>query len=191
MVASVNAILMPFSSTAVAFFGAYYKLQSFLFMPMNGLGQAAIPIVGFSYGAKKSGRIKSAIRTVVPIAVGIAFVATIVFEAVPQVLLGFFSPSDEMMQLGVPALRIIAITFVPASVTMVLGYSMSGLGNGLVHMTGTALRQLVIFVPLLYVFARMFGIENSWYAVWVSEAIAVIFSITATLRILKNEKIIR
>jgi Na+-driven multidrug efflux pump len=96
-----------------------------------------------------------------------------------------------MMQLGVPALRIIAITFVPASVTMVLGYSMSGLGNGLVHMTGTALRQLVIFVPLLYVFARMFGIENSWYAVWVSEAIAVIFSITATLRILKNEKIIR
>jgi putative MATE family efflux protein len=189
MVASVNAILMPFSSTAVAFFGAYYKLQSFLFMPMNGLGQAAIPIVGFSYGAKNSGRIKSAIRTVVPIAVGIAFVATIVFEAVPQVLLGFFSPSDEMMQLGVPALRIIALTFVPASLTMVLGYSMSGLGNGLVHMTGTALRQLVIFVPLLYIFAKSFGVEHCWYAIWISEAVAVLFAIIATVHILKKKKI--
>jgi Na+-driven multidrug efflux pump len=189
MVASVNAILMPFSSTAVAFFGAYYKLQSFLFMPMNGLGQAAIPIVGFSYGAKNSGRIKSAIRTVVPIAVGIALVATIVFEAVPQVLLGFFSPSDAMMNFGVPALRIIALTFVPASLTMVLGYSMSGLGNGLVHMTGTALRQLVIFVPLLYMFAKSFGVEHCWYAIWISEAVAVLFCIIATVHILKKKKI--
>jgi Na+-driven multidrug efflux pump len=189
MVASVNAILMPVSSSAVAFFGAYYKLQNFLFMPMNGLGQAAIPIVGFSYGAKNSGRIKSAIRTVVPIAVGIALVATVVFEAVPQVLLGFFSPSAEMMRIGVPALRIIAVTFIPASLTLVLGYSMSGLGNGLVNMIGTGLRQLVIFVPLLYAFAKIFGVEHCWYAIWISEAAAVIYSITATARILKKKNI--
>jgi putative MATE family efflux protein len=126
MVASVNAILMPFSSTAVAFFGVYYKLQNFLFMPMNGLGQAAIPIVGFSYGAKNNERIKSAIRTVVPIAAGIALLATILFMAVPHILLGLFSPSEEMLILGVPALRIIAVTFIPASITMVLVYSMSG-----------------------------------------------------------------
>jgi putative MATE family efflux protein len=189
MVASVNAILMPVSSSAVAFFGAYYKLQNFLFMPMNGLGQAAIPIVGFSYGAKNSGRIKSAIRTVVPIAVGIALVATVVFEAVPQVLLGFFSPSAEMMRIGVPALRIIAVTFIPASLTLVLGYSMSGLGNGLVNMIGTGLRQLVIFVPILYAFAKIFGVEHCWYAIWISEAAAVIYSITATVRILKKKNI--
>jgi putative MATE family efflux protein len=189
MVASVNAILMPVSSSAVAFFGAYYKLQNFLFMPMNGLGQAAIPIVGFSYGAKNSGRIKSAIRTVVPIAVGIAFVATVVFEAVPQVLLGFFSPSAEMVRIGVPALRIIAVTFIPASLTLVLGYSMSGLGNGLVNMIGTGLRQFVIFVPLLYAFAKIFGVEHCWYAIWISEAAAVIYSITATVRILKKKQI--
>jgi putative MATE family efflux protein len=189
MIASVNAILMPFSSTAVAFFGVYYKLQNFLFMPMNGLGQAAIPIVGFSYGAKNNGRIKSAICTVVPTAAGIALLATILFMAVPQVLLGFFSPSEEMMRLGVPALRIIALTFVPASVTMVLGYSMSGLGNGLVNMIGTGLRQLIIFVPLVYVFARAFGVEQCWYASWISEAAAFIYSIIATVRILKNKKI--
>jgi Na+-driven multidrug efflux pump len=191
MIASVNAILMPFSSTAVAFFGVYYKLQNFLFMPMNGLGQAAIPIVGFSYGAKNKERIKSAIRTVVPIAAGIALLATILFMAVPQVLLGLFSPSEEMMRLGVPALRIIAVTFIPASLTMVLGYSMSGLGNGLVNMIGTGLRQLIIFVPLLYVFAKAFGVEHCWYAVWISEAAAVIYSITATVRILKNKNIMK
>jgi putative MATE family efflux protein len=190
MIASVNAILMPFSSTAVAFFGVYYKLQNFLFMPMNGLGQAAIPIVGFSYGAKNNERIKSAIRTVVPIAAGIALLATVLFMAMPQVLLGLFSPSEEMMRLGVPALRIIAITFIPASVTMVLGYSMSGLGNGMVNMIGTGLRQLIIFVPLLYVFARAFGVEHCWYAIWISEAAAVIYSITATVRIMKDRKII-
>jgi putative MATE family efflux protein len=189
MIASVNAILMPFSSTAVAFFGVYYKLQNFLFMPMNGLGQAAIPIVGFSYGAKNNERIKSAIRTVVPIAAGIALLATILFMAVPHVLLGLFSPSEEMMRLGVPALRIIAVTFIPASITMVLGYSMSGLGNGLVNMIGTGLRQLIIFVPLLYVFAKAFGVGNCWYAIWISEAAAVIFSITATVRILKKKHI--
>jgi Na+-driven multidrug efflux pump len=189
MVASVNAILMPFSSSAVAFFGVYYKLQNFLFMPMNGLGQAAIPIVGFSYGAKNKERIKSAIRTVLPIAAGIAFLATILFLSVPRVLLGFFSPSKEMIRIGVPALRIIAVTFIPASITMVLGYSMSGLGNGLVNMIGTGLRQLVLFVPLLYAFARAFGVEHCWYAIWISEAAAVLYSITASVRILKKKKI--
>jgi Na+-driven multidrug efflux pump len=117
-------------------------------------------------------------------------VATVVFEAVPQVLLGFFSPSEEMMRIGVPALRIIAVTFIPASVTMVLGYSMSGLGNGLVNMLGTGLRQLIIFVPLLYVFATTFGIENCWYAIWISEIVAVLYSIAASVRILKKKKII-
>jgi putative MATE family efflux protein len=191
MIASVNAILMPFSSTAVAFFGVYYKLQNFLFMPMNGLGQAAIPIVGFSYGAKNNERIRSAIRTVLPIAAGIALLATILFMSIPQVLLGFFSPSEEMMRLGVPALRIIAVTFIPASITLVLGYSMSGLGNGLVNMIGTGLRQLVIFVPLLYVFAKNFGVEHCWYAIWISEAAAVLYSITASVHILKKKKIVK
>jgi putative MATE family efflux protein len=187
MVASVNAILMPFSSTAVAFFGVYYKLQNFLFMPMNGLGQAAIPIVGFSYGARKKDRIKEAIRTILPIAAGIALLATIIFLAVPNVLLGFFSPGTEMLRIGVPALRIISLTFIPASITMVLGYSMSGLGNGMVNMIGTGLRQLVIFVPLLYVFAKVFGIEHCWYAIWISEIIAVVYSITAAVRIMKKK----
>jgi Na+-driven multidrug efflux pump len=171
MVAAINAILMPFSSTAVAFFGVYYKLQ-------------------YSYGSGNYSRIKSAIRTTLPIAIGISLIATAVFMAVPSGLLGLFSPSSEMLAIGVPALRIISVTFVFASVTMILGYSMSGLGNGMVNMMGTALRQLILFVPLAYVFASCFGIERVWYAMWVSEIIAMIYAIFASRNVLRKRGII-
>ncbi len=186
MVAAVNAILMPFSSTAVAFFGVYYKLQNFLFMPMNGLGQATIPIVGFSYGAKNKERIREAIFTAIPSGVGIAIAATVVFMAAPGGLLGLFSASGEMLEIGVPALRIISITFALSSVTMILGYAMSGMGNGMINMLGTALRQLILFVPLAYLFAKYFGIEHVWYSMWISEAVAVLYAIWASRRQLKR-----
>lgn len=188
MVAAINAILMPFSSSAVAFFGVYYKLQSFLFMPMNGLGQAAIPIVGYSYGAKNFGRLREAVFTILPIALGIAFLAAVVFFTIPGSLLGLFSPSAEMLEIGIPALKIISPTFVFASVTIVLGYSMSGLGNGMINMLGTALRQLVLLVPLVYLFARFFGIGQIWYAMWISEIAAAAYAALASYRILKEAK---
>lgn len=190
MVAAVNGILMPFSSTAVAFFGVYYKLQSFLFMPMNGLGQAAIPIVGYCYGSKNYDRIKEAIRTILPIAIGISLAATVVFLAFPEQLLGLFSPGDEMVAIGVPAMRIISVTFAFASVAMILGYSMSGLGTGMVNMLGTALRQLIIFVPLAYLFAARCGIGTVWYSMWISELAAVLYSVRASGNVMRRRKII-
>lgn len=184
MVAAINAILMPFSSTAVAFFGVYYKLQSFLFMPMNGLGQAAIPIVGFSYGSKNYKRIGETFRTILPIAIGISLIATVVFMALPSALLNLFSPSSEMLSIGIPALRIISVTFAFASVTTILGYSMSGLGNGVINMLGTSLRQLIIFVPLAYIFATFFGIDRVWFSIWISEIIAMVYAIFASWHVL-------
>lgn len=186
MVAATNGILMPFSSAAVAFFGVYYKLQNFLFMPMNGLGQAAIPIVGFSYGSRNYERIREAIKTVLPIAIGIALAATVIFMVFPSELLRLFSPGDEMVVIGVPALRIISVTFVFSSVTMILGYSMSGLGNGFINMLGTALRQLIIFVPLAYLFAIIFGIERVWYSMWISETAAMFYAIYASRNTLRK-----
>jgi Na+-driven multidrug efflux pump len=189
MVGAVNAILMPFSSTAVAFFGAYYKLQNFLFMPMNGLGQAAIPIVGYNYGAGRFDRIRQALKTTLPMGIGLALVATAVFMAVPRALLGLFSPSAELLAIGVPALRIISVTFALSSVTMILGYAMSGLGNGLINMLGTALRQLIVFVPLAYGLAAWFGVDKVWYAMWVSETAATVYAVLATRRELKKRNI--
>jgi putative MATE family efflux protein len=190
MVSAINGILMPISTSAVAFFGAYYRLQNFLFMPMNGLGQALIPIVGYSYGAKKFGRIREAIRTALPIAVAIALAATVVFLILPKQLLGLFSPTDEMLAIGIPALRIISVTFAFTAVTMTLGYAMSGLGNGMVNMVGTVIRQLLLFVPLAYLFAHLWGIGPVWYAMWVSETAAFLYSILTSRRALKKMNVI-
>ena len=107
---------------------------------MNGLGQAAIPIVGYNYGARKKDRVIGLFKTILPMAAGIALAATCIFLVIPGPLLRIFSASEEMLELGVPALRIISLTFVFASVTMVLGYSVSGMGNGVVNMMGTAVR---------------------------------------------------
>lgn len=180
MVSAFNGILMPFSSTAVAFFGVYYKLQNFLFMPMNGLGQAAIPIVGYNYGNGNGKRVKEIMRTILPIGGGIAILGTAIFMIFPRQLLQLFSASEEMLALGVPALRIISVTFLFATMTIVLGYAASGLGNGLINMIGTALRQFIIFVPLAYLLAKYQGITRVWYSVWISETVAVCYSILSS-----------
>lgn len=190
MVTMVNGILMPFSSTAVAFFGVYYKLQNFLFMPMNGLGQAAIPIVGYNYGAGKKDRVIGLFKAVLPMAVGIALAATVVFLAVPGPLLRIFSAGDTMLELGIPALRVISVTFVFASVTMVLGYSVSGMGNGVVNMLGTAIRQCLLLIPILYLFVRYGGISRAWYAFWISELAGALYAAWAARRELIKRRIL-
>ncbi|MGN0659691.1 MAG: MATE family efflux transporter [Emergencia sp.] len=188
MVSAVNWILMPFSSTAVTFFGAYYKLQSFLFMPMHGLGQATIPIIGFNFGAGSSDRIMKTLKTALPAAAGIALAGTVIFEALPRQLLSLFAAGPEMMEIGVPALRIISVTFVFGAVSMILGYSASGLGNGVINMIGTALRQLVILVPAAYLLARSGGIGMVWYAMWIAEGAGAVYCILAMKRQLKKVK---
>lgn len=172
MVAAINAILIMFSSTAVAFFGVYFKLQSFLFMPMNGLGQGCLPIVGFNYGAKNVERVLKTWDTVKKIAIGLSLIGMVVFILCPQILLNLFSASDAMKAIGVPALRIISISFVFASLTMVIGYFVSGLGNGMVNMLATALRQLIILLPCVLLFGYFGGIHMVWFAFWISEVSA-------------------
>lgn len=198
MLFSMNAILgalLPGTAAdgsansipAIAFFGAYNKLQTFLFMPIMGLGQATIPIVGFNYGAKNGGRIKQVLRTAVPVAVGIAIVGTILFEALPGPLLGIFSASEGALAIGVPGLRIISVTFILGAITTVLGYTCSGLGNGIVNMMGTALRQFIPLVPLAFLFGKLGGVGAVWYAMWVSEALAVLFVVLSTRRELRKK----
>ncbi len=186
MVVAMNRILLPFSSTAVAFFGVYYKLQNFLFLPTKGLGQAAIPIAGHSYGARNEARIHALIRTMIPMVIGISVVASIVFLAIPKQLLMMFSASDEMLALGAPALRIIAPTFALASVTTVHGYVVSGLGTGTVNMLGTALRQFIVLLPIAYLLASVSGVSLVWYSLWASELIACAYAVAHSRLILKR-----
>lgn len=198
MLFSMNAIfgvLLPgtaadgaaYSAPAIAFFGAYNKLQTFLFMPIMGLGQAVLPIVGFNYGAKNGGRIRQALQTAALVAMGLAAAGTLLFEAIPGLLLGIFSASEEALSIGVPGLRIIAVTFILGSVTTVLGYTCSGLGNGMVNMVGTALRQFIPLVPLAFLFGTLGGVGAIWYAMWVSEALAVLFAILCARKELRSK----
>ena len=187
MTFAVNGILLGVSSTAVAFFGIYYKLQNFLMMPVNGLGQAAIPVVGFNYGSGQSDRVKQAWKVLLPTGVVFALCGTAVFLLFPAQLLGLFSASDEMLAFGVPALRIISVTFLFAVTTILCGYFASGLGNGVVNMIGAALRQLVVLVPCLWLLIRTMGIERAWFAFWVSEVVACAYSLWATKKELRNK----
>lgn len=182
MISAMNAILMPYSSTAVAFFGAYYKLQNFLFMPINGLGQAALPIVGYNFGSKNKDRIRQVLKAAIMAAVVMAAAAMVIFLIFPRQLLLLFSASDDMLALGIPALRIISITFLFFSVTTVIGFSLTGLGNGLVNMISCVLRQLVLLVPSAWLLGKAGGVGMIWFAFWISEAVAMVYSIFSLKR---------
>ena len=184
MTFAVNAILLPLSSTAVAFWGVYYKLQNFLMMPLNGLGQAAIPVVGFNYGAKNPDRIRQARRVILPSGVVFALAGTLLFQLLPRQLLGLFSAGEAMLSIGVPALRIISPTFPLAAVTMLCGYFASGLGSGVVNMAGAALRQLFPLVPLVWLLAHVLGFPWVWFALWAAEAAAFAYALWGLDRVM-------
>lgn len=176
MVAAMNSVLIMFSSTAVAFFGIYYKLQNFLFMPMNGLGQGCLPIVGYNFGAKKMERVEETYQVAIKIAGSIAIIGTVIFMIFPDLLLTLFFASSKMKAMGIPALRIISISFIFASLTMVIGYIVSGLGNGMVNMISAALRQLIVLIPCVLLFGYLGGIDLVWFAFWVAEMLAFVFA---------------
>lgn len=182
----VNALLIVVSPTAVAFFGVYYKLQNFLMMPLNGLGQAAIPIVGYNYGSGDHARIHATWRVLIPSSVGLALIGTTLFLLLPEQLLLLFSADAEMLALGVAALRIIAVPLVPAAVTMLCSYFASGFGNGVVNMFGSALRQLIVLVPAMTLLLKYTGLSSVWFAFWLAEGAAFVYSLSALRRMLRR-----
>ena len=186
MTFAVNSILLPVSATAVAFFGIYYKLQNFLMMPINGLGQAAIPIVGYNCGDKKYSRVQQTWEILLPTGMGIALCGTIIFWCFPGQLLQLFSASPEMLAIGIPALKIISVSFIMAAITILCGYFSSGLGNGVINMVSAAIRQLVLLVPCLWIFIKIFDISHSWYSFWIAEIIACIYSYCRSHKLLKT-----
>ena len=177
MNAAMNAILISFSSTAVAFFGVYFKLQNFLYMPINGIGQAVLPIVGYNYGGRSKERLAKLLKTAIPATVAIALCGTVLFCTVPGPLLSLFSASEEMLALGIPAIRIISLSFAFGGVVVVLGFYAAGLGNGVINMLGTAIRQFIVLIPAVLIIANTAGISRIWYAFWISESAALICTV--------------
>ena len=178
MTFGMNKILLMFSSTAAAVFGVYFKLQSFIFMPVFGLNNGLIPIVAFNYGARSRKRIVETIKLSIFTALGIMFVGLVLFQTCSGFFLKYlFSASEEMLAIGVPALRIISLSFLFAGICIVIGSVFQAMGNGVYSLIVSATRQLVFILPLAYIFAKFFGLSMVWWSMAIAEIASVTLSI--------------
>lgn len=183
----MNNILLMFSSTAATVFGVYFKLQSFVFMPVFGLTNGMIPIVAYNYGAQNKKRIYQTIKLSASIAVGIMLVGVVIFQLFPKTLLGLFEASEHMLEIGVPALRTISLSFVFAGFCIVSSCVFQALGNGVYSMLMSIARQIVIILPVAFVFAKLFGLNMVWFAYPIAEVFSVIMCIFMLKHIIKTK----
>ena len=179
----MNQILMAFSATAVAVFGVYFKLQSFVFMPIFGMNNGMVPIISYNYGARKPERVKKTIRLAVFYAECIMLVGFCIFQFLPDKLLGLFAASDAMLAIGVPALRIICPHFLLAGAGIVLSSVFQALGNGVFSLTVSICRQLVVLIPAAWLLSRTGEVNMVWWAFIIAEVASLALSLVFMARI--------
>lgn len=177
MTFGMNLILMAFSSTAVAVFGVYFKLQSFVFMPIFGLNNGMVPIISYNYGARRPERVRKTIRLAVCYAEGIMVLGFCIFEFFPGQVLGLFSASQAMLTIGIPAMRIICLHFLLAGTSIVLSSVFQALGNGLFSLIVSVCRQLFVLLPAAWLLARTGSVNNVWWAFLIAEIVSVLMSL--------------
>ena len=186
MTYSMNRILNGFTSTAVAVFGVYFKLQSFIFMPVFGLNNAIVPIIAYNYGARHPDRMKKTIKLAVTVAVSIMFCGFLLMQFIPHVLLGFFDASADMLAIGVPALRTISISFLAAGACIIIGSSFQALGRGIYSMVVSICRQLVVLVPVAWLMSRTGNLNAVWWAFPIAEIMGVACTVIFFLHLNKT-----
>ena len=187
MIICYNAILVAYSTTAVAVLGIYFKIQSFIFMPVFGLNQGAMPIMGYNYGARNKARLMEAYKFGLVIAFTVMSLGLIIFQTVPHLLLGMFDASPEMLEIGIPALRIISICFLPAAFGIITGTLFQGTGHGVYSLCVSVLRQLVGILPLAYILIKIGGVTLSWAAFPLAEIIGTVCSIVMLKKLYTKE----
>ena len=188
MVFCLNKILIVFSSTAVAVFGVYFKLQSFVFMPVFGLNNGLIPIMAYNYGAKKKDRMIKTIKCGLLIAFSIMSVGMVVFELFPDAILSLFEASDNMLAMGKVALRTIAIHFPIAAICIVLGSAFQALGNAVYSMFVSIARQLVVLIPVAYALSKLGNVNYVWWCFPIAEIMSLTITVIFFIK-LKREVI--
>ena len=178
MMFGMNKILISFTEAATAVFGAYFKLQSFIFMPCFGLNNAMVPIVSYNYGAQKFDRVRKTVRLTVFPAIGIMCVGCALFELIPETLLGMFSPTDEMLSIGRVALRIIGVHFPLAGFSIIAGSACQALGKPIYALINSVCRQIVVLLPAAYLLSLTGRLELVWLAFPIAEVVSVILNAT-------------
>ena len=185
----MNLILLGFSSTAAAVFGAYFKLQSFVFLPVFGMNNGVVPIVAYNYGARNRDRILETRRKAIIYATLIMLAGFAVFQIFPEALLGMFAPSEEMLAIGLPALRIISISFLFAGFSIVSTSCCQALGKGTYGLYLSLVRQLVVLLPVAWAFAQTGNLNLVWFAFPIAEIVAVFMSIYFNHKVMKEIEI--
>ena len=182
----MNRILISFSSTATAVFGVYFKLQSFVFMPAFGLNNGVIPVMAYNYGAGSRERVVKTLRHTVTYAVCIMAVGLLIFQLFPTQLLKMFSASDTMLSLGVPALRIISLSFILAGFGISCSSIFQALGKAIYSMFVSIARQLVALLPVAYFLAQFGNVNLIWWSFPIEELISIIMTILFMFRIFRT-----
>ena len=173
----MNQILSTFSTIATTVFGAYFKLQSFFFMPIFGLNNGLIPVLAYNYGARKKERIREALGFAMKLAVSIMLVGLVSFQIVPKILLGFFKPDDEMLRIGVPALRIISLSFPMAGACIAMGSVFQAFSKSIYSLVVSIGRQLVALIPAAWLLSKTGVVTNVWWAFLIAEGVSLILSL--------------
>ncbi len=189
MTYGMNKILLAFTSTAAAVFGVYFKLQSFIFMPVFGLNNGMVPIVAYNYGAGKKHRLTRTIKLSVVYAVVLMLIGFMVFQIFPAPLFALFEASETMLAIGIPALRIISISFLMAGVSIVCSSVFQALGNGVYSMIISMARQLLVLLPVAYLLSLTGNVTYVWWAFPIAEIVSVLMSLFFMSRM--YQKVIR
>lgn len=174
MTYGMNLILIAFSSTATAVFGAYYKLQSFIFMPVFGLNNSMVPIIAYNYGARRPERIIKTVKLSVMYAVCIMLIGLLLFQTQPTMLLKFFAASDEMLAIGIPALRTISLSFLIAGFCVIGSSTQQAMGHGMFSMLISFARQLVVLLPVAFLLSKTGNLDLVWFSFPIAELASMI-----------------
>lgn len=188
MTYGMNRILITFSSTAVAVFGVYFKLQSFIFMPIFGLNNGMVPIIAYNFGAGKKERLVKTLKYSIMYAMSLMAVGFLIFQFFPTPLFALFDASETMLAIGIPALRTISFSFLFAGFCIICGSLFQALGNGVYSMIVSIARQLFVLLPAAYLLSLAGKVSYVWWAFPISEVVSLSVTIFFLLRI--NKKVI-
>ncbi len=177
MIMMLNLILASLSGVAVAVIGLYFRLQSFVFMPVFGLTGGLVAIVGYNFGARNVKRIHEAVKVALLYAGSIMVVGTLAFWLVPGFLLSLFDATPEMLAVGVPALRIISLAFIMAAGGIILSTTFQAIGNGMLSLFISLVRQLLVLLPAAFLLSRAFGLAGVWWAVPMAEMVSLVLCV--------------
>lgn len=185
MTYGMNLILEAFGA-AQTVFGVYFKLQSFIFMPVFGLNNGMVPIIAYNYGADKRERVVKTMKSSIRYAVGIMLMGLLVMEVIPARLIGLFNATPELLEIGAPALRIICLSFCFAGYCIVVGSVFQALGNGVYSMIVSIARQLCVLLPVAYLLSLSGNVNLIWWSFPIAELVSVGMSTFFLRRIYKK-----